>query len=127
MDRFYFRKSQRIASEKDFSRVLSARCMVRRGDLRLYAALSELPFPRFGVSISKSCGGAVVRNRLKRLAREVFRTHQHEFRTGADYILLYVLEKAKAKEQEKKTLRLTYKELETALLEMARILEKRLT
>lgn len=36
---------------------------------------STLPLPRFGITVSRKIGGAVVRNRVKRFVREYVRTH----------------------------------------------------
>jgi ribonuclease P protein component len=47
-----------------------------------------MPHPRFGVSIGKSAGSAVMRNRLKRLARETFRLNQHNLPVSWDYVLI---------------------------------------
>ncbi|MGV3772187.1 MAG: ribonuclease P protein component [Verrucomicrobiales bacterium] len=43
--------------------------------------------PRLGVITSKKVGGAVMRSRVRRLLREVFRLHQHEI-IPVDLILI---------------------------------------
>lgn len=43
---------------------------------------------RLGVVASRRLGPAVVRNRAKRLLREVFRRHQHELVTPVDLVLV---------------------------------------
>lgn len=44
--------------------------------------------PRLGVTVSRKVGGAVVRNRVKRLVREAFRTHKHELPPGLSLVLV---------------------------------------
>lgn len=43
---------------------------------------------RLGVITSRKLGGAVVRNRARRLIREVYRVHQHELRSGLDMVVI---------------------------------------
>jgi ribonuclease P protein component len=88
--------------------------------MRLYVAPNELEIPRFGVSVSKSCGSAVERNNLKRWVREVFRTNQGQIKAGFDYILIISPKKAKIKEAQKQTKgsKTEYQELETQILDM---------
>ncbi|MBK8258639.1 MAG: ribonuclease P protein component [Polyangiaceae bacterium] len=43
---------------------------------------------RLGVVASKKVGGAVQRNRAKRLVRETFRTHRELFPSGTDVVVI---------------------------------------
>ena len=129
MDRLYFRKSQRLVSEDDFRRVLSYRRFVCRGLLRLYMAPNDFNLPRFGVSVSRSCGNAVIRNRLKRFGREVFRIYQHTIPSGYDYILIItrkkrVISSIDGNISPKNTFMPGYKGIESDFLKMVALLEK---
>ena len=48
---------------------------------------NELPQSRFGFSIKKALGGAVVRNRIRRRLREVVRCHRLEIPAGWDIVM----------------------------------------
>jgi ribonuclease P protein component len=48
---------------------------------------NELPQSRFGFSIKKALGGAVVRNRIRRRMREMVRCHQLEIPAGWDIVI----------------------------------------
>ena len=42
---------------------------------------------RFGISVKKALGGAVVRNRIKRRVREILRRNRTEIPTGWDIVI----------------------------------------
>jgi ribonuclease P protein component len=48
---------------------------------------NELAQSRFGFSIKKALGGAVVRNRIRRRIREVVRCHRLEIPAGWDIVI----------------------------------------
>jgi ribonuclease P protein component len=47
-----------------------------------------LPHPRLGISASRRLGGAVVRNRWKRLLREAFRLSRSQLPAGIDLVVI---------------------------------------
>ena len=88
MKRLSFPKNKRIVTDRQFKAVLARHLRVSDGLLTLNMAENDCGYPRLGVSVGKSCGGAVVRNRLKRLLREAFRQSQDRIPAGFDYLLM---------------------------------------
>lgn len=85
---FRFRKTEHLRSPLDFRRVYDRKCSARDGCMTLFAAANDLPFSRLGLSVSRKVGGAVVRNRWRRLLREAFRLTKHDLPKGLDVILI---------------------------------------
>lgn len=54
-------------------------CLFSRGDAEA---------PRLGVTVTRKIGGAVQRNRVKRVVREVFRCNRELFPVGCDVVLI---------------------------------------
>ncbi len=88
MKQFSFAKNKRLVSNKQFKAVLARKLRVSDGLLTLYVAENNCGYARLGVSVGKSCGGAVVRSRFKRLLRETFRQNQDQIPAGFDYLLM---------------------------------------
>lgn len=78
----------RLKSPAEFKAVYDRKKSASDGLLIVYAAENGLPHPRLGVSVSRKVGGAVARNRLKRLFREAFRLSRTELPAGVDLVMI---------------------------------------
>ena len=86
--RFGFRRAEHLRSPLDFRRVYDRRRSVSNDWLIVYVRENGLPHLRLGLSVSRKYGGAVRRNRLRRLYREAFRLTRHEMPVGLDLVLI---------------------------------------
>jgi ribonuclease P protein component len=85
--RYTLLRTQRIKSQLDFVTITRIGPRIGRGPLIFNATKSSSEKPRLGVRISRRCGTAPVRNRIKRLLRESFRLMQHDWPVPVDLII----------------------------------------
>jgi ribonuclease P protein component len=71
-----FPKRVRLLRASEFERVFAARSSAADRSVVVHGALNELGHPRLGLVVSRRVGGAVARNRWKRMLREAFRLVQ---------------------------------------------------
>ena len=87
--RLRFDRGMRIKQGRDFARVrrvgerLTFGCMIAN-----WQRLPVESASRLGVITAGRIGGAVVRNRARRLLRESFRIHQHDLAAPVDLVLV---------------------------------------
>jgi len=82
-----FRPADRIRKQADFERVYQARLFAADDVLVVNGAPNGLHHSRLGLSVSRKCGTAVVRNRWKRLIREAFRLSRAQLPAGIDFVV----------------------------------------
>jgi len=81
-------KRFRLRKNSDFQRVYRKGHSWAHPLLVLYALRNGLGYSRFGFSASKRVGGAVVRNRARRLMREAIRLRQAMIADGLDVVIV---------------------------------------
>ncbi|MHC4396805.1 MAG: ribonuclease P protein component [Planctomycetota bacterium] len=123
MKRFSFPKSKRLVTGRQFKAVLARKRRVSDELLTLYVAENNCDCRRLGISVGKSCGSAVMRNRLKRLLREAFRQSQERIPSGFDYLVMispeWLKKLDKSTETKKLVKRLMFEQVKASLLALA--------
>jgi len=82
------KKRFRLRKNSDFQRVRKKGRSWAHPLLVLYALRNDLGYSRFGFSVSKRVGGAVVCNRARRLMREATRLRQAMIADGWDVVIV---------------------------------------
>ena len=126
MKRFCFPKSKRLVKGAQFKAVLADRACASDELLRLYMAKNDCGFARLGVSVGKSCGKAVVRNRFKRRVREVFRQNQEQIPSDFDYLVMISPKLLKAAETKDSVRQVTFDQVSISFLGLADEISRKL-
>jgi ribonuclease P protein component len=82
-----FPRRHRIVKSADFRSLYNTGQRLDAGMFVLFGRPNELGFHRLGLTVSRKVGGAVVRNRIKRLFREIFRKFSAEITCHYDLVV----------------------------------------
>jgi len=104
-------KSLRLRNRADFSRVYRhGRSFANHQFVVYWFRKKEVEQFRVGISVSKKVGNAVVRNRMRRLVKEIVRHHDAELIEHVD--LVFIVRKG--------ALTMPYKDMERSVLHVLR-------
>jgi len=82
-----FPREARLVRKSEFDLVYRAGKRRSSSHFTVFVRASGQPISRFGFSIKKALGGAVVRNRMRRRLREIVRCHRQEITSGWDIVI----------------------------------------
>ncbi|NLA33775.1 MAG: ribonuclease P protein component [Tenericutes bacterium] len=97
-----------VKENRDFENIINSSNYKKNQFLILYFKRNNLNYYRFGISVGKKIGNAVIRNKLKRRIRNIIDKNRKEYSNNKDYIIMV----------RKSCLDLPFEKLEQAFLEL---------
>lgn len=82
-----FSRNDRVVHGAEYRSIYSSGTKLHSERFVLFSRENGLSHHRLGITVSRKVGGAVVRNRIKRLFREVFRKSKAEIPYHLDLVL----------------------------------------
>ena len=82
-----FPRACRLTSRRQFLEVYQQGRRASTASLTVFSTQNNVGFSRIGLTVSRKVGGAVLRNRVKRLLREIFRMHRQELMPPMDLVI----------------------------------------
>ncbi|ORJ58254.1 ribonuclease P protein component [Geothermobacter hydrogeniphilus] len=84
-----FPAAHRLKNRQDFLQCKKMGRKVHTSHFLIFIEQHQRPGPsRLGLTVSRKVGNAVVRNRVKRLVREFFRTRYHQLAANCSYSVI---------------------------------------
>jgi ribonuclease P protein component len=81
-----FRRNEHIRRRVEYQQIYDRGVRTHGRFLTMFTLSNNLPIGRLGIAASRKLGGAIVRNRAKRLIREVFR--RNKLAPGFDIVVI---------------------------------------
>ncbi|MDY3121206.1 ribonuclease P protein component [Clostridiaceae bacterium 68-1-5] len=103
--------SESLKKNKDFQKVYRQGKSYANKYLVMYILQNGTERNRLGISVSKKVGNSVVRHRITRLVREIYRKNETDVKKGLDIV---VLARVNAKDK-------SYKEIESSFFHLGNI------
>lgn len=102
------KKYEIVKKNIDFNDIINNGKFFKNRYYNIYYKDSEEDFPKFGLAVSKKCGNAVGRNKIKRQLRAIIDYNKDKFLNKYCYIIMV----------RKDIVNITYKEMESSLVKL---------
>ena len=82
------RPCERLGKKSEFKECFRSGRRIRIPGLLIIMRPNNLPYRRIGLSVGRRFGKAVIRNRAKRIIRELFRRNKEKLPEGHDFVFI---------------------------------------
>ena len=77
-----------VKKSSDFTKIINNANYYKGKNFVIYIKDNDLDYSRFGISVSKKSGNAVVRNTIKRKMRSIIDDNKKNYQKNLDYIII---------------------------------------
>lgn len=102
------RKLYIVKDTRDFEKIITKGICNKNRCFIVHSLNNDLPYNRYGISVSKKLGNAVFRNKYKRKIRSIIDNNKKDYNNSKDYIIIL----------RKGALDKSYQELSKGLIEL---------
>ncbi len=82
------RKLYIVKEHRDFDDLIKTGHLLKNKTYIIYNKDNKLPYDRFGISVGKKLGNAVLRNKYKRKIRSILDIYRKDYNNSKDYIII---------------------------------------
>ena len=72
----------------DFEKIINEGIVKKNSSFVIYSLANNLNYDKYGISVSKKIGNAVIRNKYKRKIRSIIDNYKKNYVKGLDYIII---------------------------------------
>lgn len=82
------KKKHIVKNTRDFENIINTGRCIKNKYFVIHHKPNDIPYDRFGISVSKKLGNAVFRNRYKRIIRSIVDNYKKIYINNEDYIII---------------------------------------
>ena len=82
------KKSYVVKKAWEFDEIINKGICKKNKSFVIHSLKNNLPFDKYGISVSKKLGNAVFRNKYKRKIRAILDANKNVFQNDTDYIII---------------------------------------
>lgn len=102
------KKGSIIKRQEDFNRIIKEGSCIKNHNFVLYYEKNSLGYDKYGISVGKKIGNAVIRNKYKRKIRSIIDEYKKDYQNSTNYIIIL----------RKSCLLLSYQEMRESLFKL---------